>query len=111
MTPLETILSEIKARADAAGPEEWKASLHEGEYLVEYLLNGQHTRFAAICYDSNKAKFIAHARTDVPKLVAAVEFLLHADCDIALTPREQRGKEIMERELTKILQGAEGSDD
>ena len=80
---IETRLAEIRARAEAATEGPWRASLLDG---VEYE-DGSSCHRGGI-YPSEKgaapvlnttnvdrrnAEFIAHARTDLPSLLAAVE--------------------------------------
>lgn len=74
-------LAAIKARAEAATPGPWKRSDEEsGDYYapgwsVEAPIEVGSMSLAVSIDDKPDAEFIAHARTDVPALVAAVEDL------------------------------------
>ncbi len=60
----------IKARAEAATPGEWQATTH-----WEVSAISQHI---ALCAEMNgrwNAEFIAHARTDIPALLAYIAAL------------------------------------
>lgn len=61
-------LQEIKAREQAATPGPW-------EKLSFYICNKNKTVIAGVGVREN-AQFIAHARTDIPALVAEVERLM-----------------------------------
>lgn len=67
-------LAEIKARAEKATPGEWKVS--EAPQRTNVIC-GDDRKFLIIArwLDSFDAQFIAHARTDIPALVAEVERL------------------------------------
>lgn len=72
-------LSAIKARVEAAslGPWQWEACTEDGmiNEVGEVLsAGGMHTEGFVYVSDSD-ADFIAHARTDVPALLAEVERL------------------------------------
>jgi hypothetical protein len=70
-------LAAIAARAEAATPGPWKSEMGnvypdspEGEVQLDYM---------AVAYDitreDNDGPFIAHARTDIPRLLATIERL------------------------------------
>lgn len=65
-------LEEMKARAEKATPGPWESGHTHGR--VHYLRNG--IRFTVADLAFRDAEFIAHARTDVPKLIAALEAAL-----------------------------------
>ena len=68
-------LEAIKQRCDAAntrGP--WEVSPCGDEPHAEWDISSEYSEVAAGCLDGD-AEFIAHARTDVPALVAEVEKL------------------------------------
>lgn len=71
------LLAEIQQRADAATPGPW-----ERHYLVPALTGDGPTSVA-------NAEFIAHARHDVPKLVAALTAVLDATRYVLETAEEQ----------------------
>ena len=66
-------IEEIKARAEAATPGPWLVHPHEsaeGQLVVD-----EHYDNVAECYVPEDATFIAHAREDIPYLLAEVERL------------------------------------
>lgn len=70
-------LSEIKARADAATPGPWRVDAVDNEsgqtlYCAEVFIE---PGVSAVWRMNPNASFIAHARTDVPELVAEVKRL------------------------------------
>jgi hypothetical protein len=69
-------LDAIRARCEAATPGEWVV-IHKGNALSVIAKSGAFT--LNICHYSHKdgadAEFIAHARTDVPDLLAEIERL------------------------------------
>ena len=66
-------LNEIEARANAATEGPWIVASCENERTVET----KHQRWhVASCTSPDNATFIAHARTDVPALVAALRAVL-----------------------------------
>lgn len=67
-------LDEIKKRAEAATPGPWAA--HERAHKNEWALRGPATSARTLVRED--ATFIAHARQDVPALVAEVERLREA---------------------------------
>lgn len=72
-------LDEIKARAEAATKGPWSDSAGDG-YGPFLAINSAGATVARCDYGpyegSRDAEFVAHARTDVPALVAAVEEVL-----------------------------------
>lgn len=70
-------LEEIRARAEKATPGPWEEAYpnsrvieaHDGQVVVDSFNDG----IGAGVIEQVDADFIAHARTDVPKLVAALE--------------------------------------
>ncbi|QPA56281.1 ead/Ea22-like family protein [Lysinibacillus sphaericus] len=66
-------LNAIKERVAKATPGEWR-SMDTGHVRKHYSV-GNEEEFVAHTYDVNDAEFIAHARKDVPALVAEVERL------------------------------------
>lgn len=89
MTDVTTLLAGIKALEEAATPSPWKADTAvRGDCVVwgpngRFLMNAQaephwleypgETRSVSFDVDARDAEFIAAARTDVPRLVAALE--------------------------------------
>lgn len=83
MTPIETQLNEISQRADAATAGPIRV---EGPYTCQRELNSDKDRHYAV-FDENcgnlahvfkkaDAEFLAAARADVPKLVAALRYCI-----------------------------------
>jgi len=70
--PLPADLAEIQARADAApeGPWTWRVSNDRHWALIERPDGDGRTILVGKLADDDAAEFIAHARTDVPALVA-----------------------------------------
>ena len=66
---------EIKAREQAASGEGWAVGTVTGKCDFEILEPGADRVFIAEVYYHNDADFIAHARTDIPLLLAEVERL------------------------------------
>lgn len=66
---LAEYLGEVRARADAATPGPW-LSYRCGEYVYVEQGEGIHQTVPTTKLDNN---FIAHARTDVPLLLAIIE--------------------------------------
>lgn len=79
-------LAEIAARADAAAVGPWHSSKHDDFYGI--VRDGQRPRCIAVLSNlatemsqlALDAEFIAHARDDVPKLVAEVQ-RLREECE------------------------------
>lgn len=67
-SPLTSKLSEIKQRADAASKAPWIDDNHGG-------LCGAPTNFAGE-YRPADARFISHARQDIPRLLKALELAI-----------------------------------
>lgn len=94
-------LAAIRARAEAATPGPW--TLYDQDAGTE--LAGRFGRIAipdsmhSVAWPAN-AKFIAHARTDVPRLLAAVDAVL-ALCDEA----DSRGRGVDPDELRDAVHG------
>lgn len=83
-------LDEIKARIEKATPGPWDVSYTHGR--VDHLRNG--IRFTVADLAFRDAEFIAHARTDIPKLLAALEAVLsHASAEVE-DYRDRRGSMI-----------------
>lgn len=84
--PIEAILTEIEARAKAALPGPWVDYMADGNSTVfrEVTAPGDtEQNFSAICDfnergDWKTPAFVAHARTDVPRLVAALRVAVEA---------------------------------
>lgn len=68
-------LAAIKARAEAATPGPWELASASSGYSNESDVISQDLGVVAHDVLNNTAVFIAHARTDVPALVAEVERL------------------------------------
>lgn len=86
MTDLSTALDEIEARADAATPGPWitthgERSIHRAAYARRDLAAVHTTDETWIAHyvDPADAAFIAAARSDVPRLVAALRAGLAVD--------------------------------
>lgn len=99
MTDLTDRLDEIEARADAATPGPWEAdvtevSQHWSRPEPWATVVSSEVHCMAYCYGGSgrgieretDAEFIAHARTDVPALVAALRAVLSPDLDLADPP-------------------------
>lgn len=75
-------LEAIKARVDAANPGPWRVVRHEPS-LTRMVVSDDHTLDIDFGYVGNctakAAEFVAHAREDVPALVAEVERLRAAE--------------------------------
>jgi hypothetical protein len=85
-------LDGIEARANAATPAPWGAE-HDGRAEFVYFSDcGESIYLAGGIEDSEDADFIAHARTDVPALVAEVR-RLRETCDAILTTAESLSRE------------------
>jgi len=93
--PLPADLAEIQARADAATPGPWAMTSQGGIEPANYSGPGEDfTSIAAVREDRDWA-FIAHARTDVPALVAE------------LTAARAKLQKIHD----SVIEGLEGSED
>ncbi len=71
-------LEEIRARAEKATPGPWRTGGDCEEYRSAYVettwaVDGEHTELVTDYLKPADADFIAHSRTDIPKLVAALE--------------------------------------
>lgn len=105
----EEQLAEIEGRADAATPETWVWSWSTGwstDGLGHYLVETARSRIVVAITTREKqgyenALFIAHARTDVPLLVAEVRRLNEALIELATAVEH-------ERELIRALRTTEG---
>jgi hypothetical protein len=84
MTPLDEFLASVKERAEKATPGPWKSyreSMGPGSaipngkcFIVHVLPDGEEIGFCDVQDAGNRdAPFIAHARSDVDRLVAMVE--------------------------------------
>lgn len=77
-------LTEIQARADNATDGPWEA-IAEGDHESRVVAAGDDMALCLDCHtqagvEPSDAEFISHARTDVPRLVAALQAVL-AQCD------------------------------
>lgn len=98
---IPAFLAEIRARAEAATPGPWSAHdfgypgeeepssivIHTGKFDWNAIREGETAIACLPAWDrqeSDNAEFIAHARTDVEHLVAAVEAVLTECADIEL---------------------------
>lgn len=108
-------LQDIKARHEAAEPGPWHASwvsgiqLPSGEYETATVFD---SRGEYLVHDvSNEdAAFIAHARSDVPALVAALEAVIKvnqqivSDWDVEPVPDEfENGKALHASDLLDLI--------
>lgn len=83
-TPLSAVLAEIRARHDAATPGPWKiaAERHvdmDNEPFQVTWVEGPDGKFLLGAHVDGRAsdtRFAAHARTDVPRLLAALDAVL-----------------------------------
>lgn len=78
MTPREQ-LQAIQERADSATPGSWRAELgrtYGAVVLSDSVDDGRRVVLASSLVDLQDAEFIAHARTDIPRLVAACRDVL-----------------------------------
>ena len=71
-------LEEIRARAEQATLGPWRTGGDSEEYRSAYVettwaVDGEHTELVTDYLKPADAEFIAHSRTDVPKLVTALE--------------------------------------
>jgi hypothetical protein len=100
MTALTDYLAEIKARADAATGGPW----HEEAGNVcgaDARLVATGSRIYPVAVDD--ANFIAAARTDVPKLVAALEAVLRLIETEPWDPEEQDAVSAIRNAITSAL--------
>ena len=75
MTMTEARIQEIAARVNAATRGPWVAANYNTdcvETVEEMDLDGEGDRAVFIPYDEADAEFIAHARQDIPDLIAAL---------------------------------------
>lgn len=75
-------LAEIQARAEKATDGPWRHSVERERYeTAHYVRHGEGEHLAVFTGNysgaSEDGEFIAHARTDVPALVAALRAVLH----------------------------------
>lgn len=81
MPTLPDLLSEIKKRADEATPGEWiehsAGLIREKNGDCDIARVYDHSSFRNGAVETN-SKFIAHSRTDVPRLVAALKLAIGA---------------------------------
>lgn len=79
-TKLESYLQEVKERAEKATPGAWLHEKHKDDYVFPPASCGED--HPPVCDVSNSnsrdADFIAHSRTDIPKLLAMLEEALEA---------------------------------
>lgn len=107
MTDLETMLKEIEERANAAS--DWKC-LQLTHYPKEtWGLTLNYSETNGTFFSKEDATFIAHARTDVPRLVAALREAIRQRDSIAGTEFEDEidFKNDSDDELAAILRGGE----
>lgn len=127
MTPEE--IAEIKARAEAATPGAWSILIHEPS-LSRMVVSNDRTLDIDFGYVGNRteadAEFVAHARTDVPTLLAEVERLreltdtctcydgdpqnyegAHADCPVCGAVRAYHETRAELERMTARLKAAE----
>jgi len=75
----EDDLNEIEARCNAATPGEWKAKFQHHKTIVRSLDPGGMLDVCIVqpwmTHEEPNAIFIAHSRTDIPKLIAEVRRL------------------------------------
>lgn len=86
MTTPDDALSVIRARVDAATPGPWESERtdpgeHDQGFLIDRMGAGMASSLVAGTYDHGdraaaNAEFIAHARDDVPRLLAVVDAVL-----------------------------------
>ncbi|MGE3449009.1 MAG: hypothetical protein AB7H92_15680 [Microbacteriaceae bacterium] len=74
-------LAKVQARADAAPHGPWRWDVSDDRRWVDITAPG-YDRVVVTTHDDDLADFIAHARTDVPRLVAAIR-AVEALCDRA----------------------------
>lgn len=91
-----TRLAQIKERAEKATPGYWFADSHEwdGNKNLRYWTNSSALMGDGLCASVTKAdaEFIAHAREDIPQLVAEVERLSRGRGISALQIRQLFGE-------------------
>ena len=75
--PTNDELAQIKARCEAATPGPWVSEM--GNVYADTPEGNLRLDYMAVAYDitqeDNDGPFIAHARTDIPRLLAAIEGL------------------------------------
>lgn len=77
---LDQILTEIKERADKATEGPWETTAYsEDNMLGDFYAVGPKVSYKQCEHD---AIFVAHARTDVPRLVSALAIMLSLPLDI-----------------------------
>ena len=76
MSSTEQRLAEIQSRADAAWVEPWRARHVGDQGNKSWHVVDEHSMFICSLEDEAEAAFIAAARTDVPRLVAALRAVL-----------------------------------
>ena len=82
MSDLTTYLDEVQARVDAATEGPWEAGVEQGLFGPMFVLRAGDGRAVSFRrpFDGGvtaDAEFIAHARSDVPRLLAAVRAVLY----------------------------------
>jgi len=100
----EIDLAAIRARSDAATPGPWRAFHHATEAEVSYV--GADGHAVAEVRHVADAEFIAHARTDVPALLARIAEL-EADLSDAHHEGFGVGMESADRDIDQIATAAE----
>ena len=79
MTLTEEQIAEIRARAEAATPGPWRTEWSDRDAHYRIIFNEQGNWLAEVFEEEGDegdpfdASFIAHARTDIPHLLAALE--------------------------------------
>jgi len=112
MTDLETLLHEIRERADKATEGPWSNLDEPGELHSCVLAEpcGDPFHIAMQITRPEDEDFIAHARTDVPRLVKALEVALNFIDHLHNCIDEPCGSCVVEDMVKKKLHG-EGSDE
>jgi hypothetical protein len=95
-------LDEIEARANAATDGPWRARRWDYFCEVDYNIETSAPSCVADLSDPDDADFIAHAREDVPALVAALRAVL----DLARREYESDDAERLRDAITSALGGA-----
>ena len=81
MTPLQQLIDEMKARAEKATPGDWYWDPRGANWLmsaIKTVLSASHDgNYASnVSIKKEDAEFIAHARTDFPRVLKALELAL-----------------------------------
>lgn len=82
-TPSEQLLSylsDTEARANAATRGPWKSVLNHSPYKIVWI--NKKDMYSTLELQPNDADFIALARTDIPRLTAALRELVKGMCEI-----------------------------